>query len=188
LWPGSTTQAPKNTPAAIPISFNSEPENPPPAPDYKNGKIYNPGAWFAHHNVKHDNTILPYHIISLHNFGAGASVFEYRYCEERVKANEAHLGHAVMSSGASGMTMGLMTVMADLGIQKPVVGSINTAINLSYPEFWPLFSRIIIPDTFIASMLPIWFKHYGWTQCAAMYGDEAWGRGFYEGFVSEAER
>lgn len=31
------------------------------------------------------------------------------------------------------------------------------------------------------------FEKQGWTKCAILYADEAWGRGVYENFVEEAE-
>jgi hypothetical protein len=86
------------------------------------------------------------------------------------------------------MTMGLMTVFEELGININTVGGVNTGIPLTDSVAWPKYSRVILSDLYMASVYAQMFFRFGWTKCAILYGDEVWGQGVYDTFVKEAKR
>jgi ABC-type branched-subunit amino acid transport system substrate-binding protein len=76
----------------------------------------------------------------------------------------------------------------EFGISIPVIGAINTALELSDSAKYPNFMRTIVPDTFNAKAIPSMFGKFEWRQCAVIYEDTFWGRSTYHAFADEAER
>jgi hypothetical protein len=109
IWfPGAITEIPKNIMSEIPISFNSDPTNPPPHPPYSNSPIYYPGAFLAVNQINRSREILPYHLIDLYNYTVGGNVYQHDWAYEKMTIHKEKLGYATMSPGWSSMTKGLM--------------------------------------------------------------------------------
>jgi hypothetical protein len=51
--------------------------------------------------------------VDVFEYAAGASVFNFDFCYERVGAAKEELGYVTLAGGSSGMTMGLMRVFAE---------------------------------------------------------------------------
>jgi hypothetical protein len=68
-----------------------------------------------------------------------------------------------MSSGASGMTVGLISVLEELGIPINIVGGSNTAISLTDSDLFPKYMRVIVSELFIASVYSQMFVRFGWS-------------------------
>ena len=90
-------------------------------------------------NERRFSDLLPNHTLVKHDYSFGATRFDYGYAYDQISAVRDSLGYATIASVASGVTMGLIGVLEDLGIDQPVIGSSNTAIALSSRENWPLY-------------------------------------------------
>ena len=91
-------------------------------------------------HVNERSDILPNHTLIKYACSFGSGYFDYDYAHSQISAAIGNtLGHAYLSSGSSGVTMAVMGVMQDLGVEIPTVGSSNTALSLSSREAWPLY-------------------------------------------------
>jgi hypothetical protein len=111
------------------------------------------GAYLAHKHINnHRFNIFPNHRLDIHHFGAGATMFDYNFAAAALEENRAMLGHAAIATASSGIAMGTMSVMADLGIDINTIGASNTAIELSSSMDWPRYMRVILSDLYLASV------------------------------------
>lgn len=158
--------------------------------------MYNEGASFPtsaeadmlHHDLsiihtEADPTILPNHSWVSFDIGAGGTYFNYDYAYANLSVLSAYeVGFAFVCPPSSGMSMGLMGILTELGHTPQYSCGACTAIALSNNDDWPYFNRIAISDAFLATIVSQMMVRYGWTQCAALYATEPWAQGLYDRF------
>jgi ABC-type branched-subunit amino acid transport system substrate-binding protein len=185
-YPGSVATSPSGVEGIIEISINSGTENP-TAPPTSSLKDYYIGQLLAVQQLNQRRDILPRNTLISYDMSFGATEWNRSWATPRILANKEKLGLVHMGGTASALVMNTMLEFARYNLSRPVVGSINTLIELSNSTKYPWYLRNGIPtDKFHGSYANI-FPEIGWRKFAVLYGDDTSGTIMYETFKELAK-
>lgn len=181
---GSNEPPGPSLPLAISI-FNST-ENPtlPPAADAM-GIMKSANAALDDINKAH--SFLPGFDLKSVGISFGIYEFDRAWAQARLEPTLSTIGLGIVGSPASGVSIGVLKLLQDLGVERPMVSS-STSPVLSSTQDFPMFVRILMSDAYMAVMYLNFLVFFGWTRCSVLYmtGD-IWSEGVYQYFQESAK-
>lgn len=69
-----------------------------------------------------------------------------------------------------------------------MVGAANNSPALSSKDQYPYFTRIKVTTDYLSAYLAFSFKLMGWTNLCAIYANDVWETGYYNGFITGTNR
>jgi hypothetical protein len=119
--------------------------------------------------------IFPYHEAVCHQIKVGQFRTDEDFMEQGlIDARDSNtLGIAHINSFASGVAMNVMLKQAELGIEIPNIGVMNTSPSLSDVNAWPNFHRVRASSKYGAVVLMRWIKGLKWSSFCIVHDDSS---------------
>jgi ABC-type branched-subunit amino acid transport system substrate-binding protein len=151
-------------------------------------EFMNRGNDMCRDEINSDQEVLPNHVLFRLDLKLGATSFNYDWARKHLDPlTREDMGYAFFTPYSSGVSMGLMSVFAEKQWDMPIYGATNTAMALTNNADWPMYSRVIISDLYMANIFVSMFQRFGWKKASLIYSDEPWGIGMYTEFITSAE-
>lgn len=186
IFPGYITQIPDNAPVTITISIPTDLSNPSGKLNTLSKPIF-AGAEVAIRDIDSSDEILPNFKVIQQDYGYGSLEFEYSWSKNKLESYKDSFGVALLSSLRSSGAIGLMEILNELDITKPIIGSTNTAVILNDSSTFPYYVRTVLADDYMPTLYMRMCAYFDWEEISILYIDDVWGIGIYETMLKEAE-
>ncbi|CAG9328020.1 unnamed protein product [Blepharisma stoltei] len=187
IFPGNSMTAPDNTKIKIPISAYGGASNP-DGTYYVENALSLTGAIYAVYDINEKHEILSNFELSILNISnCGASIFEYDYCYDCLKAQSENIGYFHLTDLKTVITQGTIEIFRSLNLSTPVLG-IQTAASMSNLTYYPQYARVSYPNTVSGSYIAWMLYSLGITKVSLLCTNATWGTDFKEQFESQSKQ
>lgn len=183
-FPGS--DQPPGSSLSLTLSIFNSTENPtlPPSTEAESN-IHSASAALSDVNKAH--SLLPGFALKSSGISYGCYEFSKAWAQTRLQPYLDSIGLGIVGSPASSAAIGVLELLPELGVERPLV-SISTSPRLSSTTNFPMFVRVLMSDAYTAVIYLNFIIFFGWTHCSVLYmKDSVWSEGVYQHFLKAAE-
>lgn len=186
-YPGDVATSPSGIEGVLEISINSGTTNP-TVPPTSSLKDYYLGQQLAVQDLNHRKDILPHNTLISHDLSFGGTQWNQTWAASRILASRGKLGLVHMGGSSSVVVTNTMAEFARYNLSRPVMGTINSLIDLSNSTNYPWYLRNGISAFMFYGLYTNILPEIGWRRCAVLHGDDASGITMYETFKEFAKQ
>lgn len=166
LYPGQVSAIPHQT-AVIRASVNYNLTNP-------DGSLFPQsharmrGFQVAFEEVHRRKDIAPNYYLEDYNVNIAGIVYNYNVTKARLLRAKGQLGVIYFTTPASAPTLGIYSLLGELGMRLPLAGGSYSSV-LSSTALYPYFLRARVASGYIYRTMCTIMQHFKWTQVAVLY-------------------
>ncbi|CAG9328019.1 unnamed protein product [Blepharisma stoltei] len=184
IFPGNSITAPDNEKINISISAYGGASNP-DGTYYVENALALTGAMYAAYDINDKSDILANFELSIFNISdCGASIFEYDYCYDCLKAHLKDIGYFHLSGLETVIAQGTIQIFRSFNLSIPVLG-IQTTASLSDSAYYPQYARVSYSNIITGLIAAIILNSFGIKKVSLLCTNSTWGTDFKTQFEKQ---
>jgi ABC-type branched-subunit amino acid transport system substrate-binding protein len=137
--------------------------------------------------IDYANNISSTLIINATQLNLGGQYYNKSYVNAELQNKISRLGAAMISPAISDVALNVFETFKNGSVDMPMIGYSNTVSEFSSSIDFPMYARVCMPDTYMAQIIALVIKYFGWTKVGVIYVNNVFSNSLYSGFHEAAK-